>query len=194
MDNYDCFFTPYYSDGFFYKVSKTGFLDFSILGGTFRINTEKYLRDHNLKTDYRGLSNDYDLVYTCADLIVPKNIRNKKVILVQEGMTDPETIMFYLVKYLNLPRWLASTSTMGISNQYNLFCVASEGYKNLFVHKGAKREKIVVTGIPNFDNLKQFLVNDFPYKNHVIVATSDARETSLALANQNSLARLEVAA
>jgi CDP-glycerol glycerophosphotransferase (TagB/SpsB family) len=66
---------------------------------------------------------------------------------------------------------------MGISNQYNLFCVASEGYKNLFVRKGAKLEKIVVTGIPNFDNLEQYLNNDFPYKNHVIVATSDARET-----------------
>ena len=43
MDNYDCYFTPYYSDGIIYKASTTGFLDFSILGGTFRINTEKYL-------------------------------------------------------------------------------------------------------------------------------------------------------
>jgi len=177
MDNYDCYFTPYYYDGIIHLASKTGFLDFSILGGTFRSNTEKYFRENKLKMDYRGLSNDYSLVYTCADLLVPHNIRNKKVILVQEGMTDPETIMFYLVKYFGFSRWLASTSTMGMSNQYNLFCVASEGYKDLFVRKGAKREKIVVTGIPNFDNLKQFLNNDFPYKNHVVVATSDARET-----------------
>ena len=92
-------------------------------------------------------------------------------------MTDPETVMFNLVKYLKLPRWLASTSPTGISNQYGLFCVASEGYRDLFLRKGAKEEKIVVTGIPNFDNAKQYLKNDFPHKNYVLVATSDTRET-----------------
>jgi hypothetical protein len=85
--------------------------------------------------------------------------------------------MFYLVKYLKLPRWLASTSTMGISDLYTLFCVASPGYKDFFIRKGAKAEKIIVTGIPNFDNVKQYLDNDFPYKNFALVCTSDARET-----------------
>jgi len=141
------------------------------------MNTEKYLNQHNLQIDYRGMSHNYDLVYTCADLIIPKNIRNKKVILVQEGMTDPENLMFYLVKYLKLTRWLASTSVMGISNMYTLFCVASNGYKDFFIRKGAKAEKIIVTGIPNFDNLQQFAKSDFPHKNFVLVATSDARET-----------------
>jgi hypothetical protein len=37
--------------------------------------------------------------------------------------------------------------------------------------------KIVVTGIPNFDNVKQHYDNDFPHKNYVLVATSDSRET-----------------
>jgi hypothetical protein len=92
-------------------------------------------------------------------------------------MTDPENLMFYLVKYLKLYRWLASTSTMGISNLYSFFCVASHGYKDFFIRKGAKAEKIIVTGIPNFDNLHQFAENDFPHKHFVLVATSDARET-----------------
>ncbi|MDH7606128.1 MAG: hypothetical protein QHH13_14605, partial [Melioribacter sp.] len=96
---------------------------------------------------------------------------------VQEGMTDPENIGFYLVKYFNFPRWIASTSAMGMSNLYDIFCVASEGYKKLFIKKGAEPEKIIVTGIPNFDNAKQYLNNDFPYKNYVLVATSDMRET-----------------
>lgn len=174
----DCFFTPYYADGLINYVVNLGYLNFSILNGPFRKNTEKYLNDNNLKLDYRGLNNNYDLVYTCADLIFPKNIRNKKVILVQEGMTDPENLMFYLVKYLKLPRWLASTSTMGMSKMYDLFCVASYGYKDFFAkRKGVDPEKIVVTGIPNFDNAKQFLNNGFPHKNFVLVCTSDARET-----------------
>lgn len=174
----DCYFTPYYGDGIIKFVVNLGYLKFSILNGQFRAATEKYIRENNLKMDYRGESNEYDLIYTCADLIYPKNIRKKKVILVQEGMTDPENLMFYLVKYLKLPRWLASTSTMGMSYRYNYFCVASEGYKNFFVtRKGVDPEKIIVTGIPNFDNLRQYLQNDFPYKNYVLVCTSDARET-----------------
>jgi len=34
-----------------------------------------------------------------------------------------------------------------------------------------------VTGIPNYDNQRQFLDNDFPYHNYVMVATTDLRET-----------------
>lgn len=178
MQDYECYFTPYYADGFINYVVSKGYLNFSILNGPFRRSTEKYLQENNLSIDYRGLQNDYDLVYTCADLIYPKNIRNKKVILVQEGMTDPENLMFYLVKYFNLPRWLASTSTMGMSYMYDLFCVASYGYKDFFEkRKGVDPNKIVVTGIPNFDNLKQNLNNDFPHHNYVLVCTSDARET-----------------
>lgn len=178
LKDYDCFFTPYYTDGFINYLVSIGYIKFSILNGQFRLKTEDYLRKNNLKLDYRGVSHDYDLIYTCADLIIPKNIRKKKVILVQEGMTDPETLIFHLVKYLKLPRWLASTSTMGMSDQYTLFCVASEGYKDFFIRrKGVKSEKIIVTGIPNFDNLQQFAKSDFPHRNFVLVATSDARET-----------------
>ncbi|MCX7876781.1 MAG: CDP-glycerol glycerophosphotransferase family protein [Melioribacteraceae bacterium] len=178
FDNYDCYFTPYYADGIINYVVSKGYLNFSILNGAFRKNTEKYLTDNKLKIDYRGEKNDYDLVYTCADLIYPKNIRNKKVILVQEGMTDPENLMFYLVKYFKLPRWLASTSTMGMSNLYDFFCVASYGYKDFFIkRKNVSPNKIVVTGIPNFDDLKKYFINNFQHKNYVLVCTSDARET-----------------
>jgi hypothetical protein len=175
--NDDCYFTPYYSDGIIKFLTRTSLLDFSILGGQFRNRTFSYLKKNNLKLDYEGSSNDYDLVFTCSDLVVPQNIRDKKVILVQEGMTDPENFMYYLVKNLKLPRWLASTSTTGLSNSYDKFCVASEGYRDLFVRKGVDASKIEVTGIPNFDNCIDFLKNDFPHKNYVLVATSDTRET-----------------
>jgi hypothetical protein len=178
FDNYDCYFTPYYGDRFLNFLAKKGILDFCILGGNFRRNTENYLRHYNLKTDYRGLNNDYDLIFTCNDMLIPKNIRDKKIILVQEGMTDPENMLYYLVKYTGLPRWFAgTTSVTGISNLYSLFCVASPGYKELFIRKGCQAKKLVVTGIPNFDNVRQNVINDFPYKNYVLAATSDMRET-----------------
>ncbi len=173
----DCYFTPFYSLGFLKQAGKTGVLDFCILGGQFKQRTFDYLKKHNLKVDFEGSANNYDLIYTCSDLIVPKNIRNKKLILVQEGMTDPENLIFFMVKYLKLPRWIASTSVTGLSNAYDKFCVASEGYRELFIKKGVDPEKIEVTGIPNFDNSREFLDNDFPHKGYVLVATSDTRET-----------------
>lgn len=177
IQDFDCYFTPFYCDGFLELLRKRNLLDFTILGGSFKEQTINYLTSNNLQIDLNGERHTYDLVFTCSDLVIPRNIRKYKLILVQEGMTDPENFLYYLVKYFKLPRYLASTSMHGVSNYYDKFCVASNGYKELFVKKGANPNKIVVTGIPNFDNAKKFLVNDFPFKHFVLVATSDSRET-----------------
>lgn len=177
LPEYDAFFTPYYADGIENFVSKFGLLDFSVLGGVFRESTEKYLRENNLKLDYRGATGDYELIVTGSDLIIQKNIRDKKIVLVQEGMTDPEDFSYHLVKKLKIPRYFASTSVSGLSDAYDIFCVASHGYKDHFVRKGVKPEKVRVTGIPNFDDCKRYIKNDFPYKDYVLVCTSDTRET-----------------
>ncbi len=177
LTDFDCYFTPYYGDGFVKALTRNGLLDFTILGGPFRQTTERYLQEHSCPINYEGRTNNYDLVLTCSDLIIQKNVRKKKIVLVQEGMTDPENIAYHLVRRLGLPRYLASTSTTGLSHVYHKFCVASEGYRDLFVKKGVRPEKIAVTGIPNFDNARQYLDNDFPHRNYVLVATSDARET-----------------
>ena len=42
---------------------------------------------------------------------------------------------------------------------------------------GTASSKIVVTGIPNYDNAAALLDNDFPHRGYVMVATSDIRET-----------------
>ena len=177
LTDYDCYFTPYYGDGLIKTLTRSGLLDFTILGGPFRQTTERYFQEHLCPIDYEGKTNHYDLVVTCSDLIIQKNVRKKKIVLVQEGMTDPENIIYHLVRRFGLPRYLASTSTTGLSHVYHKFCVASQGYRDLFVGKGVRPEKIAVTGIPNFDNARQYLDNDFPYRNYVLVATSDARET-----------------
>jgi hypothetical protein len=177
MKEHDCYFTPYYGDGIVNLVAKLGWLNFTVLGGRHKRETMEYLSRHNLKIDPRGESRSYDLVVTCSDLLVQKNIRGKRVVLVQEGITEPEGIMFHLVKWLKLPRYLANTSTNGMSNEYDVFCVASRGYAELFVRKGVQEKKIMVTGIPNFDNLKNAQDNNFPFHGHVLVATSPLRET-----------------
>ena len=177
QNNFNCYFTPYYSDGIIDYFVKRGLLNFTVLGGVFRKATEDYLVLNQLKVDYKGLERSYDLVVTCSDLIIPKNIKGKKIVLVQEGMTDKENIFFYLAKHLKFPRWLASTSTTGMSDEYSAFCVASEGYKEHFIRKGCNPSKIFVTGIPNFDNCETYRTNKFSHKQYVLVCTSDSRET-----------------
>ena len=176
---FECWFSPSYSDGLYdFLATHTRLVDFTVLGGgNFRRQTDAYLRQHNLPVDYRGEAREYDLYVTTTDLLVPRKLRERPFILIQEGMTDPEGVMYHLVRWFRLPRYLASTSTNGLSHQYRYFCVASEGYRDFFIRKGVRPEKLVVTGIPNFDNIAALRDNDFPLRGYVLVATSDARET-----------------
>ncbi len=178
LGEYEHAFTPYYGDGMLALMRSFGLLELSVLGHKMTRRCLEYLHTFDLPVDYMGEQRNYDLVLTCSDLVIPQNIRGRKTILVQEGMTDPETVFYHLVKMFPvLPRWIASTATTGLSGMYDRFCVASEGYKQLFIQKGAPAEKLVVTGIPNFDNCVQYLENDFPHKHFVLVCTSDSRET-----------------
>lgn len=177
LSDHDCFYTPYYADGFINLLAHAGMLKNTILGGRHHRSTMKYLKEQGLPLDMRGKNNDYDLVITASDAIIQKNIRTKRIILIQEGMTEPERLTYHLVKTFKLPRWLANTSVSGISNAFDAFCVASHGYQDLFIHKGVHPEKIIVTGIPNFDNLAEISNSNFPYKDFVLVATTPFRET-----------------
>jgi hypothetical protein len=178
LPEYQHFFTPYYCDGPLEVLRRMNLLEFTILGNGHITRCLSYLKAHDLQIDFQGRSGDHDLVLTCSDLVMPRNILSKPVVLVQEGMTDPEAFAYRLVKRFRfLPRWLSSTAATGLSDQYDKFCVASDGYRQLFVRKGVKAEKIAVTGIPNFDNCKQYLNNAFPLKHYVLVCTSDTRET-----------------
>ncbi len=176
MGDVDCRFTPFYADGVLNFASKMGWLNYTVLGGKHQKDTLAFLDEHNLIIDYRGKENDYDLVVTCGDLVVPRNVRKKRLVLVQEGITEPEGVMFHLVKYAKLPRYLANTAATGLSDAYDAFCVASHGYRELFVRKGVRAQKIIVTGIPNFDDLQSNMVNDFPFHDYVLVITTPNRE------------------
>jgi len=178
LPEYEHAFTPYYCVGYTEVMRKLKLLEFTVAGSTFVKRTIEYLETNDLRLDYRAMEGSYDLVVNCSDLNIPKNIRGIKQVLVQEGMTDPENFFYYLWKFFPfLPRWIASTSTFGLSDMYEKFCVASTGYRNFFVGKGVKNDKVVVTGIPNFDNCEKYLENNFPHSGYVLVCTSDSRET-----------------
>jgi hypothetical protein len=172
-----CAFAPYYADGLLRRAAEAGLLDFTILAGQARRRTLAYLRAHGLEIDERGARGPYDLVVTGSDLVVPANVKGRPLVLVQEGMTDPEDWRYRLVRAAGLPRFLANTSMTGLSHAYARFCVASEGYAELFRRKGVRPETLVVTGLPNFDDFESALDNDFPRRGYVLAATSCLRET-----------------
>ncbi|MFO0757337.1 MAG: hypothetical protein U0359_12650 [Byssovorax sp.] len=177
LPEHEHFYSPYYGDLHVDFMRWLGGIEYTIGGRKLRARCAAYLHEHGLNIDDGGRLHDYDLVFHCSDLVWPSNITHRKVILVQEGMTDPPSVLFPIVKRLDfLPRWMAGTSATGLSHKYTRFCVASEGYKELFVSHGVDPAKIEVTGIPNFDDCKRYYDNDFPHKNYVLVCTSDVRE------------------
>ena len=175
------YFTVYYCDGALEQIRRLGLCDFTILGWPWRKEALRYLRRHGLRLDHEAREHgpDYSLVVTCSDVVMPRNILDKPVVLVQEGIIDPRGIWYWARRLapFAVPRWGAGTANTGTSNLYDRFCVASEGYRDHFVGEGADSERIVVTGIPNFDDCARYRHNDFPLRDYVLVCTSDARET-----------------
>jgi hypothetical protein len=180
LSDYDCYFSQLYSKHPIVRlVQRTGLLDTTILAGEFRRKGDAYLERHQLRNDYaRGIyNNSYDLVLMCSDLLVTGELRKMKTIWVQEGMTDPITGWGRMTRNLGLPGYFAkNTAYNGSSNICDIYCAASEGYKEQFTRLGTDASRIVVTGIPNYDNAAVFLDNNFPHRDYVLVATSDIRE------------------
>jgi len=178
LREYEHAFSPFYLNGFDDILRRLGLTEFTVGGNKLAGRCRKYLEDHELPIDYKGQNRLYDLVVTCSDVYLQKNIRDNSIVLVQEGITDPESMMFHLVnRFRFLPLWFAGNALTGLSDAYRVFCVASEGYRDFFVRKGVRPEKIMVTGIPNFDDCRQYCSNDFPHRHYVLVCTSSLRET-----------------
>lgn len=172
-----CAYTPFYADGLLQWAAERGWLDFTALAGRLRARSERCLQEAGVPIDDRGTSRDFDLVVTCTDLIIQRNVRGRKVVLVQEGLTEPEGMTYLAVRYLGLPRVIANTAAFGLSHHYEAFCVASHGYRDLYHRKGVRPDSMIVTGIPNFDNAEGLRQNHFPHRDFVLVCTSNARET-----------------
>jgi hypothetical protein len=180
LAGYDCWFSQFFTDLKWANmlIKHTSLFKGTIFSGQFKENSEKYLLAKGLQIDYQAKKNKYDLVVYCSDLHIPKRMRETKTVWVQEGMTDKFNLLSRVVHALGLPTGFSGgTSLNGSSNICDIYCAGSEGYKEQFTRLGADPDKIIVTGIPNYDNIRQFLNNDFPYKDYVMVATTDMRET-----------------
>jgi len=197
----DAWFTPYYVEGLLDRARRARLLDMTIAGFPWKERCQAYLAEHGLSLDYQGkrFHDEYELVVTCQDVYVSPSLqrlvrKGVGLVLVQEGMTDPENFMYQIVRRVRLlPRWFASTAATGLSREYERFCVASEGYRDLFVRKGCDPSKLVVTGIPNFDDMERYRKNDFPERDYVLVCTSDARETGKFFDDRPSFLKSAVA-
>ena len=180
LSDYDCWFSQIFTDSILLKLllKHVRLLDTTVLSGRFKASAEEYLIKNNLQADYGARLNKYDLVVYCSDMLIPARMRNSKTIWVQEGMTDKHTVLSKIIKTLKLPGYLCgNTALNGSSNLCDIYCAASPGYKQYFVANGTDAKKIVITGMPNYDNASQYLNNDFPYVDYVMVATTDMRET-----------------
>jgi hypothetical protein len=179
-EDYDCWFSQLFPDTTFLKaiIKYTPLAGGTVLAGQFKARSENYLKQHNLQIDYGGQLHKYDLVVNCTDMIVPGKFRQTKTVWVQEGMIDRHTPFTGIVKALGVaPYFTGDTSLNGSTNICDIYCAASDGYKSFFAKNGTDAKKLIVTGIPNYDNHLQFVNNDFPFHNYVMVATSDMRET-----------------
>jgi hypothetical protein len=181
LPEYDCYFSQIYSKNFFARLClRAGWLESTILSGEFRRKSDAYLLEHGLHNDYAQskYGNTYDMAVLCTDLLVDPELRGIKTVWVQEGMTDPITGWGKFSRRLGLPAfWAGNTAYNGAGNVCDIYCAASEGYKEQFGRLGTEEGRIFVTGIPNYDHAEPLLQNDFPHYGYVLVATSDIRET-----------------
>jgi hypothetical protein len=181
LPEYDCYFSQLYTKHSFSRlIVRSGLLDHTIFAGEFRRKADAYLIEHQLRNDYaRSIyQHEYDMAVLCTDLFVTRELRHLKTVWVQEGMTDPLTRWGEVVRRLHLPPYLAmNTAFNGSSNICDIYCAASQGYKDQFSRLGTEASRIFVTGIPNYDDAASFLNNDFPHHGYVLAATSDIRET-----------------
>jgi hypothetical protein len=180
LPEFDCWFSQLFTENALlnYLLNKTSIFNGTVLSHKFKLKSERYLHQNSLQVDFAAQKNQYDLVVYCTDMIVPRRMRKFKTIWVQEGMIDRYTTWSKIVRTLRLPSTMCgNTSLNGAANICDVYCAASEGYKQKFAERGTDIKKIIVTGIPNYDNQQQHLNNDFPHRDYVMVATTDMRET-----------------
>jgi hypothetical protein len=172
-------FTPYYSNafGFVDILRRLRLLEFAIVGCEYRRRVLRYCAEHDLPVDLGGRRNHYDLIVTCSDVVVPANVAGTPLIGVQEGMIDPPLFWYRMLGRLPfLPRWAAGTACTGLSGRYVRYCVASDGYRDDFIARGAPADRLVVTGVPNLDSFRSHVRPGHWIEGHVLACTSDGRE------------------
>jgi len=181
LSGVEAWFTPYYSDWPHHiAILKSGIFEPAINGHKRRGICADELNRRGLRIDLAAERNEYDLWVCPNDAILPAGVSGTPWVLVQEGiMEQPNWRTWVWRKTRLMPRGIATTAVFGLTKRYEKFCVASEGYRKQFLAEDISPDKLVVTGIPNFDDFARFRDNDFPHHGYVLVCTSDGRETMM---------------
>lgn len=176
-DDYDCWFTPPYAENWERYVIAAGLVDFAIVGRPRVRQCLDFLEERNLQIDYKlKSSRDFDLVYLCTDIYQPESYSRYRRIVVQEGFVIPEDWRGPVLRRMDWPYGWGDTQLTALTDKYDYFCTAGEGYRQFFIDRGAHPDKLIATGVPNFDNLTKHLDNDFPEKDFALIITSSIRE------------------
>jgi hypothetical protein len=177
----EAWFTPYYSDRPHYvAILKVGSFEPAIHGHKRRGICADELNSRGLRIDLGAEQNEYDVWVCPNDAILPQGLSRTPMVLVQEGIMEQPNWRTWVWRHTRLmPRGIATTAVFGLTKRYEKFCVASDGYRKQFLAEGIAPDKLVVTGIPNFDDFARFRDNDFPHRGYVLVCTSDGRETMM---------------
>jgi hypothetical protein len=146
LPEYDCWFSQIFADSplINFVIKYTSLVNTTIISNHYKTQSEDFLREKGYQIDYSAALNQYDLVVYCSDLVIPDRLLRGKTLWVQEGMTDPYSLWSKVVRKLNLPPYLTgNTSLNGSSNVCDIYCAASEGYKDYFTMRGTEGVKFL---------------------------------------------------
>lgn len=118
LPEYESWFAPFYCDPPLARLAQSRVFAHTLVGTQTKLSCIEYLCAHDLLIDMRGQNNDYDLVVTCSDLVIPRNLRSSKILVVQEGMVrswNPSTsVAQRLQPYVS--EWIDRIATHGIDD------------------------------------------------------------------------------
>jgi hypothetical protein len=169
-------FTPFFADGVIDLARRVRLLESTPLGEATRRRCLDYLEAHELPLDDGGREAPCDLVVTSSDLKVPRRLRGRPVVVVQEGLLDGMETRSRPWRALAF-RWMVGGPTTGPSHRYDRFCTASEGCREVLVRRGGPSDRIAVTGIPYLDDCSRYRRNKFPYCGYVLACAANPRGT-----------------
>jgi hypothetical protein len=180
LDDCDCWFTLYRHQELSGWFTQHGLAHKLATTSKLQERCINYLHEHQLPIDPTDKVDSYDIIISTPDLAIRKASRQGRLVLIQNAMLDHDLVENsrenpadrLLNRIPFLARWLSSAA----DDSYDKLCLASDGYRDLYVRCGVDRSRVEVTGIPQFDNYASFLKNSFPRRDYALVVTSEERE------------------
>ncbi len=142
LSNCRVWFTPYYGGTLLTMLRELGMLERTIAGNRLGQECLGYLRNHHLPIDLDGRRARYDLVVTCSDLVLARNTRGRRLVVVHNGRLGVSHLLGSRIAH-RLSRWLGQSPSR--------WCVTSEADRESLRRLGFPGERITVIGSAGHD-------------------------------------------